>query len=33
MINSIKQELKKVIIGQDKMIDALLIGLLTNGHI
>ena len=33
MINSIKQELKKVIIGQDKMLDALLIGLLTNGHI
>ena len=33
MINSIKTELKKVIVGQDKMIDALLIGLLTNGHI
>ena len=33
MINSIKQEMKKVIVGQDKMIDALLIGLLTNGHI
>jgi len=33
MIKSIKTEMKKVIIGQDKMIDALLIGLLTNGHI
>jgi MoxR-like ATPase len=33
MINSIKKEMKKVIVGQDKMIDALLIGLLTNGHI
>jgi len=33
MINSIKTEMKKVIVGQDKMIDALLIGLLTNGHI
>jgi MoxR-like ATPase len=33
MINTIKKEMKKVIVGQDKMIDALLIGLLTNGHI
>jgi len=33
MIDSIKNELKKVIVGQDKMIDALLIGLLTNGHV
>jgi len=33
MIKSIKNEMKKVIVGQDKMIDALLIGLLTNGHI
>jgi MoxR-like ATPase len=33
MIASIKHELKKVIVGQDKMIDSLLIGLLTNGHI
>jgi len=33
MINTIKTEMKKVIVGQDKMIDALLIGLLTNGHI
>ena len=33
MINSIKQEMKKVIVGQDKMVDSLLIGLLTGGHI
>jgi MoxR-like ATPase len=33
MINSIKKEIKKVIVGQDKMVDALLTGLLTNGHI
>jgi len=33
MINTIKNEMKKVIVGQDKMIDSLLIGLLTNGHI
>ncbi len=33
MINNIKKEIKKVIVGQDKMVDALLIGLLTNGHI
>jgi MoxR-like ATPase len=33
MIQDIKQELKKVIVGQEKMIDSLLIGLLTNGHI
>jgi len=33
MISNIKKEIKKVIVGQDKMIDALLIGLLTNGHI
>ena len=33
MISDIKKEIKKVIVGQDKMIDALLIGLLTNGHI
>jgi len=33
MINTIKTEMKKVIVGQDKMIDSLLIGLLTNGHI
>jgi len=33
MITDIKKEMKKVIVGQDKMVDALLIGLLTNGHI
>jgi len=32
-IKKVKQELSKVIIGQNDMIDALLIGLLTNGHI
>lgn len=32
-INQIKQELAKTIVGQENMIDALLIGLLTNGHI
>ena len=33
MIVSIKNELKKVVVGQEKMVDGLLIGLLTNGHI
>jgi MoxR-like ATPase len=33
MINKIKQELKKVIIGQEELIDSLLIALLTNGHL
>ncbi len=32
-INEIKNELSKVIIGQEDMVDAILIGLLTNGHI
>ena len=32
-IISIKNEISKVVIGQSDMIDALLIGLLTNGHI
>jgi len=32
-ISEIKNELSKVIIGQDDMIDAILIGLLSNGHI
>ena len=32
-IEILKQELAKVVIGQEKMIDALLIGLLSNGHI
>ncbi|WP_258238309.1 MoxR family ATPase [Arcobacter sp. CECT 8983] len=30
---SVKEELSKVIVGQSEMIDALLIGLFTNGHI
>ena len=33
VIENIKNEIKKVIIGQDKMIDGLLIGLLCDGHI
>ncbi|AXH08984.1 ATPase [Malaciobacter halophilus] len=33
VISQIKKELSKKIIGQEEMIDALLIGLLTNGHI
>ncbi len=32
-ITEIKEELSKVIIGQNDMIDSILIGLLTNGHI
>ncbi len=32
-LKKIKNELKKAIIGQEKMIDALLIGLITEGHI
>ena len=32
-IDIVKKEVAKVVVGQDKMIDALLIGLLTNGHI
>lgn len=30
---SIKSELKKVIVGQDKMIDQLLVAILSNGHV
>ncbi|NLY03471.1 MAG: AAA domain-containing protein [Campylobacter sp.] len=33
VINSIKQEVKKVIVGQDELIDSLLIGLIADGHI
>jgi len=33
MIEYIKNEMQKVIVGQDKMIDSLIIGLLTGGHI
>ncbi len=32
-LNEIKNEIKKVIVGQEEMIDALLIGLLCDGHI
>ncbi len=33
MIEAIKKELSKTVIGQERMIDALLIGLLSDGHI
>jgi len=33
MIEEIKKEIHKVIIGQNELVDALLIGLLSNGHI
>ncbi|NPA58639.1 MAG: MoxR family ATPase [Aquificae bacterium] len=33
VIQKIRNEIKKAIIGQEKMIDALLIGLITEGHI
>lgn len=33
LIESLKNELKKVIVGQNEMLDGLLIGLITNGHI
>jgi len=33
MINTIKTEIQKVIIGQDNLVDNLLIGLITGGHI
>jgi len=32
-ISSIRNEIKKIIVGQDKTIDGLLIGLLCNGHV
>jgi MoxR-like ATPase len=32
-VSSIKTELKKVIVGQDKMIDQLLVAVLSNGHV
>jgi len=32
-VNLVKKELSKVIVGQSEMVDALLIGLFTNGHI
>lgn len=33
IINGIKHEIKKVLIGNDHLIDALLVGLLTKGHL
>ncbi|WP_457593792.1 AAA family ATPase [Hydrogenimonas sp.] len=33
IIDTIRQEIKKVVVGQDKMIDGLLIGLACDGHI
>ncbi len=33
IINGIKKEIKKVVIGQDEMVEALIIGLLCDGHI
>jgi len=33
IVENIKNEISKVIVGQEKLIDALLIGLLTRGHI
>ncbi|NOZ91537.1 MAG: AAA domain-containing protein [Epsilonproteobacteria bacterium] len=32
-INDIKQEVKKIIVGQEDLIDSLLVGLIANGHI
>ena len=32
-INSVKQEMAKVVVGQDALVERLLIGLLTNGHV
>ncbi len=32
-INEIKSEIKKIIVGQDELIDTLLVGLIANGHI
>ena len=32
-INAIKEEVKKIIVGQEELIDSLLIGLIANGHI
>ena len=33
IVENIKSEISKVIVGQEKLIDGLLIGLLTRGHI
>jgi len=32
-VSEIKQEVQKVIVGQEHLIDAMLIGLLSEGHI
>jgi len=32
-INDIKQEVKKIIVGQEELVDSLLVGLIANGHI
>ncbi len=32
-IKQIKEEIAKVVVGQEEMINSLLIGLFTNGHI
>jgi len=32
-INAIKKEVKKIIVGQEELIDSLLVGLIANGHI
>ena len=32
-INEIKEEVKKIIVGQEELIDSLLVGLIANGHI
>ncbi len=32
-INEIKEEVKKIIVGQEELVDSLLVGLIANGHI
>ena len=32
-INAIKKEVKKIIVGQEELVDSLLVGLIANGHI
>ncbi|MEC8825727.1 MAG: MoxR family ATPase [Verrucomicrobiota bacterium] len=32
-VNAVKSEMGKVVVGQDQLVDRLLIGLLTNGHV
>lgn len=32
-INEIKQEIQKIIVGQEELVDSLLVGLIANGHI